>query len=53
MECHGCRMPVLLAFVDQEGERRTLDCPACDHHHVWTVTDVRDERQSAARSSVE
>lgn len=34
-------MPVLLAFAERDGARRSLTCPACGHAHVWVVTDVR------------
>jgi hypothetical protein len=32
---------VLLAFAEHDGARRVLTCPACDHVHLWVVTDVR------------
>lgn len=41
LECQECKMPVLLAFAERDGARRMLTCPACDHVHVWVVTDVR------------
>jgi hypothetical protein len=34
-------MPVLLAFAERDGARRSLSCPACEHVHVWVVADVR------------
>jgi hypothetical protein len=41
LECQGCGLPILLAFADRDGARRVLTCPACDHTHLWVVTDVR------------
>lgn len=41
LECQGCGLPVLLAFAEHDGARRVLTCPACDHVHLWVVTDVR------------
>jgi hypothetical protein len=57
LECQGCGLPVLLAFAEQDGTRRILTCPACDHVHLWVVTDVRGhdggDSRSTLRSSVE
>ena len=41
IECDGCGLPILLAFAERDGAHRELRCPACDHTHVWVVTDVR------------
>jgi hypothetical protein len=51
-------MPVLLAFAERDGARRTLTCPACDHVHLWVVADVRGREgdrgsRTAFGSSVE
>ena len=57
LECQGCGLPILLAFAERDGARRTLTCPACDHTHLWVVTDVRgsvaEGSQPGLRSSVE
>jgi len=38
LECQGCRLPVLLGFVERDGDRRWIDCPYCERHDEWTVT---------------
>lgn len=57
LECQGCGLPILLAFAEPDGARRSLTCPACGHAHLWVVSDVRGEvaRDSQPRlgSSVE
>ena len=52
LECQGCGLPVLLAFAVRDGARRTLTCPACDHVHLWVVTDVRDRDDGASRTTL-
>ena len=37
MECQGCRMPMLLGFVQRDEELRWIDCPYCGKHDEWTV----------------
>ncbi|HVM09367.1 MAG TPA: hypothetical protein VM345_12945 [Acidimicrobiales bacterium] len=37
LECPSCRMPVLLSFVERDGDRRWLDCPYCSRHDEWTI----------------
>lgn len=37
LECQSCRMPILLRFVERDGERRWVDCPYCNRHDEWTV----------------
>jgi len=48
LECQGCGLPVLLAFAERDGARRILTCPACDHVHLWVVTDVRGTSDGAS-----
>jgi hypothetical protein len=37
LECQSCRLPVLLGFVERDGDRRSIDCPYCGRHDEWTV----------------
>jgi hypothetical protein len=52
LECQGCGLPVLLAFATFDGERRMLVCPACDHVHLWVVTDVRGRDGGGSRTGL-
>ena len=39
LECPSCRMPVLLTFVERDGDARSLTCPYCARRDEWTVDD--------------
>jgi len=40
IECPECSLPVLLTFVERDGNHRSLTCPYCDRRDEWTI-DVR------------
>ncbi len=37
LECPACRFPVLLAFVERDGDERRLRCPVCSRAETWVV----------------
>ena len=59
IQCHGCGMPMLLAFAEAvDGAHRRLACPYCDHQHVWSIVELGtgtedDGSQPSLGSSVE